>query len=70
MTETKYMKKYLEDGMDAIARISNHVLFKEKSALKEAIRETGYHKFLPKDFDIRKIFDNEEDIKKVITICS
>ena len=33
-----------------VARISNHVLFKEKSALKEAIRETGYHKFLPKGF--------------------
>ena len=41
-----------------VARISNHVRFKEKSALKEAIRRTGYHKFIPKDFDVRQIIDD------------
>ena len=62
----KIYEKIFRRWEGRVARISNHVLFKEKSALKEAIRETGYHKFLPKDFDIRKIFDNEEDIKKVL----
>ena len=49
-----------------VARISNHVLFKEKSALKEAIRNNGYHKFLPKDFDLNKIFDNDSTKEKVL----
>ncbi len=41
-----------------VARISNHVRFKEKSALKEAIRRTGYHKFIPKEFDLTEIIDD------------
>lgn len=41
-----------------VARISNHIRFKEKSALKEAIRRRGYHKFIPKEFDIQDIFDD------------
>ena len=48
-----------------VARISNHVLYKQKSALKEAIRRNGYHKFIPKDFKIEDIFDNQDDIDKV-----
>ena len=39
-----------------VARISNHIFFKEKSALKQAIRDHNYHKFLPKDFELEKIF--------------
>ncbi len=41
-----------------VARISNHVKFKEKSALKEAIRRKGYHKFIPKEFDLKDIFED------------
>jgi DNA polymerase III alpha subunit len=48
-----------------VARISNHVLFKEKSAIKEAIRKTGYHKFIPKDFKMEDIFDDEDQIEAV-----
>lgn len=50
-----------------VARISNHVLFKEKSAIKEAIRQNGYRKFIPKDFSVEDIFHKEEDIEKVYT---
>ena len=49
-----------------VARISNHVLFKQKSAIKEAIRRNGYHKFIPKDFNLEDIFDKKEDIQKVL----
>jgi DNA polymerase III alpha subunit len=41
-----------------VARISNHIRFKEKSAIKEAIRRKGYHKFIPKEFDLKDIFDD------------
>lgn len=41
-----------------VARISNHVRFKEKSALKEAIRRTGYHKMIPKEFDLKELIDD------------
>ncbi len=41
-----------------VARISNHIKFKEKSALKEAIRRKGYHKFIPKEFDLKDIIDD------------
>lgn len=34
-----------------VARISNHVLHKKRSALRQAIRETGYNRFIPKYFD-------------------
>ena len=49
-----------------VARISNHVLFKQKSAIKEAIRRNGYHKFIPKDFNLEDIFDKKEDIDRVL----
>jgi len=41
-----------------VARISNHVKFKEKSALKEVIRRKGYHRFIPREFDIQDIFED------------
>jgi DNA polymerase III alpha subunit len=40
-----------------VARISNHIKFREKSALKQAIRNKGYNKFIPKDFELEDIFD-------------
>ena len=62
----KIYEKIFRRWNGRVARISNHVLFKEKSALKEAIREYGYHKFLPKDFDLYKIFDDQDTINKII----
>ena len=49
-----------------VARISNHVRFKEKSALKEAIRRTGYHKMIPKEFDLKELIDDPAIQYKVI----
>ena len=36
-----------------VARISNHVYYHEKSALRQAIRNAGIHKFIPKN-DVNK----------------
>jgi len=44
-----------------VARISNHVIFRKKTSLKEAVRQAGYRKFLPKDFRLEEIFEKEED---------
>ena len=52
------------------ARISNHVMFKEKSAIKEAIRKEGYHKFIPRDFDLEDIFTDSKQIERVLTVAS
>lgn len=41
-----------------VARISNHIRFKEKSALKEAMRRSGYHKMIPKEFDLKELIDD------------
>ena len=59
-------KKIFEHWNGRVARISNHIYFKEKSALKEAIRQQGYRKFLPKDFELEKIFTKEEDQDQII----
>ncbi len=53
-----------------VARISNHVMFKQKSAIKEAIRKEGYHKFIPKDFEIDDIFKDTKQINRVLTVAS
>jgi len=39
-----------------VARISNHLYFREKSAIREAIRRHGHHKQIPKDVDLTEIF--------------
>lgn len=44
-----------------VARISNHLYYKPKSAIREAIRRAGYHKFIPRDFDLKKIFPEKEE---------
>lgn len=53
--------KIFEQWNCRVARISNHIYYKHKSALKEAIRQKGYHKFLPRDVDLDKIFPDKED---------
>lgn len=49
-----------------VARISNHVMFKKKSALKEVVRKHGYHKFLPKDFNLYEIFDDPDEVEDIM----
>jgi DNA polymerase III alpha subunit len=45
-----------------VARISNHVRFRESSALREAVRRHGYRQFLPKYFDVQQFPDAPEII--------
>jgi DNA polymerase-3 subunit alpha len=49
-----------------VARISNHVMYKHKSAVKEAIRQEGYNKFLSKDFQLEDIFSSNKTIDRVL----
>lgn len=42
-----------------VARISNNVRFKPKSALREAIRKFGYRKRVPKRFNLADIFPDK-----------
>lgn len=53
---------------DTVARISNHIMYKEKSAMREAIRKKGYNKFIKRDFDISSIFPNKEDQREIENI--
>ena len=39
-----------------VARISNKVMYKPKSAMREAIRHFGHRKFLPRNYKLDKIF--------------
>lgn len=59
-------EKIFEKWDGKVARISNHIYYKHKSALKEAIRRKGYHRFLPKDVDLDKIFPDEKDRVEVL----
>ena len=58
-------KKIFSKWKDKVARISNHIKFKEKSAIREAIRSEGYNKFIPKNFKLNEIFNDKETINKV-----
>ena len=44
-----------------IARISNHIMYQEKSAMREALREKGYRKFVSKHTNIEKKFSEWKD---------
>jgi DNA polymerase III alpha subunit len=50
-----------------VARISNHVYYHEKSALREAIRQSGYHKMIPKH-EVKKYLSTlpQEERKKIL----
>ena len=41
---------------DKVARISNKVMYKPKSAMREAIRKFGHRKFLPRNYKLEDIF--------------
>lgn len=60
LRELIYEKIY-EKYPGRVARISNHLYYKPKSAIREAIRRAGYHKFIPKDFDLKKLFPEKEE---------
>lgn len=53
-----------------VARISNHVMFKQKSALKEAMRRHGFRKFLPKDFKMEKYVEKEDEQQSIYEMAA
>ena len=59
-------KKITDRWENQVARISNHIYYKPKSALRQAIREHGYRKFVPKDFELSDIFPNPTIQKKIM----
>ena len=48
-----------------VARISNRVMYKPKSALREALRAFGYNKFLPKHFKLNKVVKDSETRRQI-----
>lgn len=43
-----------------VARISNHLTYRPKSAMREAIKQFGYRKRLPKGFKLEDYFNSDE----------
>lgn len=62
-------KKIFQNWNNNVARISNHIMYGEKSAYREAIRKMGHRKFVPRNYDLGKIFKKDDDIQKVHQIA-
>ncbi len=58
-------QKIFSEWKSRVARISNYVLYKQKSALREAIRQEGYRKRIPRVFDITNIFNDRSKIESI-----
>ena len=50
------IEQFHEIHPNKVARISNKVMYKPKSAMREAIRKFGYRKFLPRRYKLSDIF--------------
>ncbi len=61
----KIYQKIFTNWKDKVARISNHIKYKEKSAYREAIRQEGYNKFIPRNYKLSDIFKEKEKIDNV-----
>ncbi len=62
---------YKHFGKHRVARISNHLFFREKSAIREAVRMCGYKKRYSKHLDIEEVLGAEkvnEVIKTATTL--
>jgi len=57
-------KKIFKKWEDNVARISNKIMYKSKSAVRECVRKHGHRKFLPRDADLKKIF-GEKEVKDI-----
>ncbi len=68
LREDIYEKIY-KQYPNRVARISNHLYYKPKSAIREAIRQCGYRKFVPRDFNLNKIFEDKTKVKQAISIA-
>jgi DNA polymerase-3 subunit alpha len=62
----KIYKKIFTNWKDKVARISNHIKFKEKSAIRQAIRDYGYRKFVSKDKTLYDVFKDEKNVKEIV----
>ena len=62
--------KIFKNWKGRVARISNHIMYAEKSAFREAIRQKGYRKFVPKDYNLEDIFKDKKIIKEVNEIAN
>ena len=62
-----FQKIYKKWG-DRAARISNHNMYSHKSAIRQAIRDEGHRKFVPRNFRLNKIlfptFDDEMNFER------
>ena len=59
-----------EEYPGMVSRISNRVMYSEKTALREAIRQCGYRKFVPKYFKVEKIFKDIKTQEKCYRIAN
>ncbi len=57
--------EFHEKHPNKVARISNKVMYKPKSAMREAIRQFGYRKFLPRHYKLEDIFPDPYQRKNV-----
>ena len=57
--------KVFKKWKNKVARISNHVMYKERSALREAIRLEGYRKMVKRDTKVTDIFKDQDKIDNV-----
>ncbi len=58
-------KKIFTEWENKVARISSYVLYKKKSALREAIRQEGYRKRIPKNFELTDYFSDQAQINRI-----
>ena len=58
-----------EEYPGMVSRISNRVMYSEKSAMREAIRRCGYRKFVPKYFKVENIFPDKKTQVKCYEIA-
>ena len=63
------LQQISEEYPGMVSRISNRVMYSEKTALREAIRRCGYRKFVPKYFKIEKIFKDVKTQEKCYRIA-
>ncbi|MDB4489940.1 hypothetical protein N9045_00340 [bacterium] len=71
--EEVFDRIYLHFGKHRVARISNHLYYKEKSAIREAVRRHGYRKQFSKHADLEQLLGRsklEEVVKTAASLCN
>ena len=61
------IEEFHEKHPNKVARISNKVMYKPKSAMREAIRKFGHRKFLPRYYKLEDIFPDKNRQREVKT---